>query len=187
MGDGLHMAAPCYRKKYWVKEPYYVAELEWSYSGTNKKFIGEYINLTLTALTPLNDPRKRRIVRTAEKNATRPSAKGLTGNIKKNFRGDAYLDNFPMVDQGAKGYCVVATLERILKYYGSDVDQHLLAQMANSRGVGGTQVEQMITVLKKGGVKLGIRVKVHYETGNKYNPDQLTGKELTDILRCRIN
>jgi hypothetical protein len=41
-----------------------------------------------------------------------------------------------MVDQGEKGYCVVASVERVLRYYGGTVDQHELAQIANSDAAG---------------------------------------------------
>ncbi|MFR4224380.1 MAG: hypothetical protein ACLT38_12745 [Akkermansia sp.] len=38
------------------------------------------------------------------------------------------IQDIPMVDQGQKGYCVVATAARIFAYYGMDyVDQHELA------------------------------------------------------------
>ncbi|MDT8391979.1 MAG: C39 family peptidase [Lentisphaeria bacterium] len=154
------------RKKFWVKEPSYVAELEWSYSGRTSDFVGEYINLTLTRLTQENDPRVRRIVTTAEKRAGIPTARDLVARVSKNFKGDVFIKEFPMVDQGTKGYCVVSTLERVLKYFGSDVDQHLLAQLCQSNGVYGTQVTQMVEALKKAGVKLGVRVKENYETDN---------------------
>lgn len=152
------------RKKFWVNEPSYVAELEWSYSGRSSDFVGEYINLTLTQLTKDNDPRVRRIVTTVEKRAGIPTARDLIARVSENFKGDVFIKEFPMVDQGAKGYCVVSTLERVLKYFGSDVDQHLLAQLCQSNGVYGTQVTEMVEALKKAGVKLGVRVKENYET-----------------------
>jgi hypothetical protein len=43
-----------------------------------------------------------------------------------------------MVDQGDKGYCVVASVERVMRYYGAAVDQHELAQVANSDAAIGT-------------------------------------------------
>lgn len=43
-----------------------------------------------------------------------------------------------MVDQGDKGYCVVATLERLIRYYGGEVSQHELAQLLNTKDGGGT-------------------------------------------------
>jgi hypothetical protein len=42
--------------------------------------------------------------------------------------GDVWLGDVPMVDQGQKGYCVVASAERVMRYYGSKVDENELAR-----------------------------------------------------------
>jgi len=42
------------------------------------------------------------------------------------------IQNIPMVDQGAKGYCVVASAQRVFEYYGISCDMHQLAQIAKS-------------------------------------------------------
>ena len=52
--------------------------------------------------------------------------------------GDVWIPSVPMVDQGHKGYCVVATMERILRYYGSQVSEHEVAQHADSSASQGT-------------------------------------------------
>ena len=39
-----------------------------------------------------------------------------------------------MIDQGKKGYCAAATLARVLQYYGYVVDQHALAELAETEG-----------------------------------------------------
>ncbi len=62
--------------------------------------------------------------------------------------GDVVITSVPMVDQGQKGYCAVATMERILKYYGSDVNEHELAQQANSSGKGGTDPESLLKAMR---------------------------------------
>ena len=46
--------------------------------------------------------------------------------------GDVVIDGVPMVDQGQKGYCAVATVERLARYFGLEVDQHEMAQVANT-------------------------------------------------------
>ena len=43
-----------------------------------------------------------------------------------------YIKNIPMVDQGAKGYCVVASVQRLFEYYGISCDMHQLAELAGS-------------------------------------------------------
>ena len=62
-----------------------------------------------------------------------------------------------MVDQGPKGYCVVATAERVFKYLGLSVDQHEMAAIANSSASGGTSPDEMVGALKT----LTGRLKVH--------------------------
>lgn len=74
--------------------------------------------------------------------------------------GDVWLHDVPMVDQGEKGYCVVASTERVLRYYGNPVDANELAQIANSDAKKGTDFEAMFNALKRLSGRLGIRVKV---------------------------
>ncbi len=77
--------------------------------------------------------------------------------------GDVKLKDVPMVDQGQKGYCVVATVERVMRYYGAQVDQHELAQIANSDSSKGTSVEAMLGSLKKLTARLGVKTKAIYD------------------------
>lgn len=62
----------------------------------------------------------------------RETAWELPQNIKKLENGDVYIQNIPMVDQGQKGYCVVATTQRLFEYYGIQADQHQIAQVAGT-------------------------------------------------------
>lgn len=73
--------------------------------------------------------------------------------------GDVWLGDVPMVDQGQKGYCVVATTERVMRYYGVSVDQQELAQAANSSAESGTSSDAMLGVLKKLGTRFKVRVR----------------------------
>ncbi len=83
----------------------------------------------------------------------------LKANVKKEENGDVYIANVPMVDQGQKGYCVVATAERVMRYYGAEVDQHEMAQMADSSAGGGTNPEKMTEALDKIDSKFKLRLK----------------------------
>jgi len=80
-------------------------------------------------------------------------------HIERRPNGDVLLKDVPMVDQGQKGYCVVASVERVMRYYGADVDQHELAQIANSDAAKGTSTDAMIDSLKKLTARLGVRVR----------------------------
>ena len=64
-----------------------------------------------------------------------------------------------MVDQGKRGYCVVACAERILRYYNTNVDQHILAQAAGTSKYGGTRNDEIETSMKKVGAKCNFHVK----------------------------
>ncbi|MCX6967685.1 MAG: C39 family peptidase [Verrucomicrobia bacterium] len=77
--------------------------------------------------------------------------------------GDVVIKDIPMVDQGEKGYCVVATAERVLRYYGIKVDENELAQLANTSADKGTSVRAMTESLAKLTARLRIRVRMIYE------------------------
>ena len=71
-------------------------------------------------------------------------------NVSKEPNGDIYIENIPMVDQGPKGYCVPATIERCLKYYNiTDVDMHKIAAVCDTRVGGGTTIDSVMTDFKK--------------------------------------
>ncbi len=74
--------------------------------------------------------------------------------------GDVYIANVPMVDQGSKGYCAVATSERVLRYFGNDIDEHELGAATGTTADGGTSSREMMKTIDKIGkkCKLGYRV-----------------------------
>lgn len=86
----------------------------------------------------------------------------LKGNLERKDDGDVFIKNMPMVDQGQKGYCAVASIARVTTYYGLDVDQHEMAQLANTTGMG-TSTAAMETAFKTIVSKLHIRTTQHYE------------------------
>ena len=68
--------------------------------------------------------------------------------VKTNNFGDAFITGIPMINQGSKGYCVPATVERVLRYYGiNDLNMHQLADKANTNKGGGTSVNNIISAL----------------------------------------
>lgn len=77
--------------------------------------------------------------------------------------GDVEITGIPMVDQGPKGYCVVASAERVFRYFERRVDANELAQLANSTADGGTNVQAMTDSLKSLTARLKIRVRVLIE------------------------
>ncbi len=70
-----------------------------------------------------------------------------------------WIDGVPMVDQGRKGYCVVASAERVMRYYGVAVDENELAQLANTSAVEGTSDAAMFDALQNLAQRLRVRVR----------------------------
>ncbi len=84
----------------------------------------------------------------------------LVSNVKKEDNGDVVIPNVPMVDQGPKGYCVVATAERMFRYMGIPADQHEIAQAAGTQTGGGTSPDKMYEALNKLEGRLRFRMRV---------------------------
>lgn len=73
----------------------------------------------------------------------------LPRNVKTDKNGNTVIQNIPMVDQGRKGYCVVASAQRLFEYYGIPCDQHQLAQIAGADASRGTSTLAMSEALGK--------------------------------------
>ncbi len=73
----------------------------------------------------------------------------LPRNVEKADNGDIYVASLPMVDQGDKGYCVAATVQRLFEYYGIGADMHQIAEIAGSDPRRGTSTLAMAKELDK--------------------------------------
>lgn len=79
----------------------------------------------------------------------------LIESVTRSEQGHVYVANIPMIDQGKKGYCAAATLARVLQYYGYAVDQHALAELAETEGQasesarGGTHRKNIIRAMQR--------------------------------------
>ena len=62
----------------------------------------------------------------------------LPRNVARRSDGSVFIDGVPMVDQGSKGYCAVASAQRLFEYYGIPSDMHQLALIAGSDPNAGT-------------------------------------------------
>lgn len=71
----------------------------------------------------------------------------LPGNLVKSDNGDIFIGNIPMVDQGDKGYCVVASTQRAFEYYGIGADMHQIAQVTKADPNLGTNPILMVKAL----------------------------------------
>ncbi len=128
--------------------------LEYSFTKENKSrdipFRPEFIRLEMTP------PEKKSIMATALASSKKFDPRT---QVKKEPNGDVIIPTVPMVDQGRKGYCAVATAERVMRFYGVNTDANEIAQIANSDAGGGTNPAEMIDGLKK--IQNRLRFKIH--------------------------
>lgn len=73
----------------------------------------------------------------------------LPRNVEEADNGDVYVKALPMVDQGNKGYCVAASVQRLFEYYGIGADMHQIAEIAGSDPQRGTSTLAMAAELDK--------------------------------------
>ena len=86
----------------------------------------------------------------------------FAAHVQKTDSGFTWIEGVPMVDQGEKGYCVVATVERVARYFGADIDQHEMAQLADT-GENGTSGDAMEKAFQRITGKIHLRTIKHIE------------------------
>ena len=76
----------------------------------------------------------------------------LTKKIQKDPNGDIFIPNIPMVDQGDKGYCAVATASRVLNYYGipADHENNIYLLEFSSQNIGRIDAKTKLEVRRCG-------------------------------------
>ena len=112
---------------------------------------GEYIILRFMSVATFEAGVSRKEAR------QKVQAADLTKNIDRKDNGDVYLMNVPMVDQGPKGYCAPASLERVFLYFGiQGVDMHRIADEAKTGVGGGTNLDDLEKIAQKWGRRYGV-------------------------------
>lgn len=92
----------------------------------------------------------------------------LTSNVTTTPEGDVYISGVPMVDQGAKGYCVAASCQRLLEYLQIPCDQHEIAQLVNVDAQAGADIFAMQKSLTKIDEKYKVAFKPHINPQQYY-------------------
>jgi hypothetical protein len=128
--------------------------------GTEER--AEFLRLRLAPRDSINVPSTQSVHRLA-----------LRDNLVHQPNGDTYIGNLPMVDQGQKGYCAVATFERVARYYGLEVDQHEMAQVANTTARG-SDLAGMEDAFKKLTGLIHVRTTKHIENSMKQFQQDVT-------------
>ena len=149
-----------------------VARLTWNYAqdGNRKDtFEPGFVRLAVDGPERLASGGRR-----AESGAAK-GAKKIVDNVIRDPRGDVFIDNVPMVDQGQKGYCAVAASERVLRYYGVDVDEHEIAQAAGTSAEGGTSTRGMKDSVQAIGRKYKLATVVTYGDFEKPAGERIAG------------
>lgn len=109
----------------------------WDWKGHTFMLVtpqNEYVALRIVPTTVFDDADSSRKSFAAAK-AT------LSKRVERRENGDVLITDLPMVDQGRKGYCVPATFERVLRYYGLSEDMNVLAMAGQTQAGGGTSIQ----------------------------------------------
>ena len=115
-----------------------IIRMESSSSGSGRDFQGEFIRLHIAPDAETLD--SRNTSRAADK-------KQQSNHVTTEEDGTVWIKGIPMVDQGSKGYCVPATISRVLGLYGIKVDQHVLAQICDTESEKGTNGKNMLNAM----------------------------------------
>jgi Peptidase_C39 like family len=158
-------SAAKFKRTQWIT-PKLAAQLEYS-SSKEGGFKAEFIRLRLAA-----PPKQVAIGNNAAAGVTPTVSKAdLAKNVQTDkASGETYIKGVPMVDQGMKGYCSVASCQRVFNYYGMPVDEHEMAQVAQTGAGGGTSSKKLAESLDAMEGRLKVRFKKLYdvETNREY-------------------
>lgn len=101
----------------------------------------EYVALRIVPPDGLDDTKRTERIPAGELRTR------LAQQVERRDNGDVVIRDIPMVDQGPKGFCVPATMERMLRHLGIPADMYLLAMAANTDPGGGTSVADVVTAV----------------------------------------
>ena len=108
----------------------------WDWNGNTFVLVAppnEYVALRILPTASIDDT-------DADRKAFAAAKANLSQRVKHKENGDVVITDLPMIDQGRKGYCVPATFERVLRYYGLSEDMNILAMAGQTKAGGGTSV-----------------------------------------------
>ena len=167
-----------------------LARLEWAYVESHKEktafgearvpYQAEFVRVLLAPKTAMQARDKAALTGKGVL-AKKKGLMQVKENVVKNSKGDVMIENVPMVDQGQKGYCAAATAERVMRYFGHEVDEHEVAQMAATSAKGGTSIQGISESLKEIARTYGMERKeiVKVQGGKSFEDSQL-GEDLKD-------
>lgn len=165
--DDNRSTAITIRRRAWVKGPHTI-EMLWSFTAKSRaqgtaSARPEYVRFKIGPFDPARDPRQLRFAPVNQKPDRPLNVLELRARAQRQPDGTVVITSVPMVDQGQKGYCAAAVAERLLRYYGRNVDQHEIAQIANTDAGQGTAPDQLISALRRIGSELDLHVHVYQD------------------------
>jgi len=176
VAENLHMRNVVQKSQTWPKTDMpSVATLTWNYTQEGKKantFKPGFVRLVVEGPAALAQAKS-----SGGANAKKlaKGTKSIVDNVVRDPRGDVFIDNVPMVDQGQKGYCAAATSERVLRYYGVSVDEHEIAQAAGTSAEEGTTSKGMKDSVAAVGKKYKLATVVTYGDFEKPVEERIDG------------
>lgn len=112
----------------------------------------EYVALRIVPPDDLDEARR------IERVPARALRARLAERVERRPNGDVVVQDIPMVNQGPKGFCVPATMERLLRHLGIPSDMYLLAMAARTKPGAGTAVADVIAAVSETARRHGRRV-----------------------------
>jgi len=105
-------------------------------------------------------PREKKFKSSKERTNLSKQKHSIKDNVEHLANGDIIIRNIPLVEQGSKGYCAVATAEMVLRYFGCEVSNTQLATLAGySQGEVGAGLINALSKVVTGKAKLNFRVE----------------------------
>lgn len=150
--------------------PNTLALLEYNADAMGKNGGAEFMRLRLTP--PAGKDQLLNIAAIGQTTTTL-SRSDLPKFVHKEASGDVYISGIPMVDQGDKGYCVVASCQRLFSYLHIPCDQHELAEIAGSDAGQGTSIGAFALALDRIDNTFKVRFKpLLIKSPNSSSPDR---------------
>ena len=153
------------------------ATMMWNYHQTGKKtqtFKPGFVRFVVNA--PASSAKSTAASSSATgAGAEAKGAKTIIENVVRDSRGDVFIDGVPMVDQGEKGYCSAASAERVMRYYGLEVDEHDVAEAAGTSTRKGTLDIDMKNSVESIGKRYKLATTVLYGDFEKSPRERIDG------------
>ncbi len=105
-------------------------------------------------------PREKKSKSSRERTNLLKKKHSIKDNVEHLANGDVIIRNIPLVEQGHKGYCAVATVEMVLRYFVCEVSNTQLATLAGySQGEPGAGLINALSKVVTGKAKLNFRTE----------------------------